>query len=200
MKILLLAPHADDVEFGCGGMITKLGEDKSNEFLWIVASDGGGNEKENLKAIEILELENVACQFFHYPGGSLLDNRAMLLKELFLIKDSFKPDLVIGPSLNDFHQDHQAMAYEMIRAYKKSCSILCYELPWNQVVFNTQMFAKLEKEHIEKKYKALMSYSSQILQRRKYFNKDCIFGLACVRGTQINADYAEAFEVVRWVL
>ena len=102
-------------------------------------------------------------------------------------------------SLNDFHQDHIVVATEMVRAFKSHASILSYELPWNNVTFNTQYFEKLTKDQIESKQKILECYYSQVIKNRNYFNRDFIFGLAKTRAIQINADYAESFEVIRWI-
>ncbi len=88
----------------------------------------------------------------------------------------------------------------MIRAFKTSASIICYELPWNHVTFSTQLFIKLKEKHINEKIKILSFYKSQILRGRRYFNPEFIKGLARARGVQCNGEYAEAFEVVRWIL
>ena len=45
--------------------------------------------------------------------------------------------------------------------------------------------------------KALQAYESQIELQRSYFCPEFVYGLARVRGTQVRAPYAEAFEVVR---
>ena len=55
----------------------------------------------------------------------------------------------------------------------------------------------LEKRHVDKKVEALQKYKSQ--KHRVYLNKEFIYGLAKARGTQIKREYAEAFEVVRYV-
>jgi len=49
-----------------------------------------------------------------------------------------------------------------------------------------------------KKIEALNCYESQ--RCRAYFDDDFIQSLARTRGVQINASYAEAFEVIRWVI
>jgi len=77
------------------------------------------------------------------------------------------------------------------------CTILGYEQPWNNITFNTLSFIPLEERHIEKKIDALKCYETQ--KHRKYLSDDFIKGLAHTRGTQIEEEYAEAFEVIRWV-
>ena len=116
------------------------------------------------------------------------------------IRKEFCPELVIGPSLNDFHQDHQVIANEMVRAFKSTSSVISYELPWNHVTFNTQLFIKLTEANIKNKWALLKRYNSQIIKGKSYFSEDFIFGLAKTRGVQCGSEYAEAFEVVRWMI
>lgn len=122
------------------------------------------------------------------------------MEELIKIREEFNPQIVIGPSLNDFHQDHQVVANEMIRAFKTKSSVICYELPWNHITFNTQLFIKMKKEHISKKCEMLKNYNSQLVKKKAYFSEEFIYGLAKTRGVQCDSDYAEAFEVIRWMI
>ena len=101
------------------------------------------------------------------------------------------------PSLNDIHQDHSAIANEGLRAFKNT-TILGYELIWNNLTFNTTSFVKLDKKYIQLKSDALKEYVSQ--GSRDYMSKKFIFALAKTRGVQIGTDYAESFEVIRWVI
>jgi len=110
---------------------------------------------------------------------------------------NINPDLVFLPTPNDLHQDHYTVAMEGIRAFKKT-SIFAYELPWNNIQFNTQAFINLEKKHLELKIKALQEYKSQ--KNRDYMNESFVLALAQTRGIQIGTKYAETFEVIRWVI
>lgn len=101
------------------------------------------------------------------------------------------------PSLNDIHQDHSTIANEGVRAFKNT-TVLGYELIWNNLSFHTTSFVKLEEKHILKKCLALNEYKSQGL--RDYMSKDFIYSLAKSRGVQIGCEYAESFEVIRWVI
>ena len=101
------------------------------------------------------------------------------------------------PSLNDIHQDHLTVAEEGLRAFKTT-TILGYELIWNNLTFNTTTFIKLEAKEVEYKCQALQEYKSQ--EKRNYMSNDFIYALAKARGVQINTEYAEAFEVVRWII
>ena len=208
-KILILSPHADDAELGCGGSIVTFIE-KGYEVSWAVFSTAEESlpmdlpkdilKKEFLNVINNLGVKEEHYKIFNFKVRSLHEHRQKILEELINMREELEPDMVIGPSINDFHQDHQVIAGEMIRAFKTTSSIICYELPWNHVAFNTQLFVKLKKEHIAKKCEILKNYNSQLQLGKRYFSDEFIYGLAKTRGIQCNSNYAEAFEVVRWML
>ncbi len=205
-RILFLSPHTDDVELGCGGTIVKLLEQKK-EIHWVVfsvAEDSLPNENDKLKlqkefisVTEELALKPDNYTIYRYPVRKLNFYRQEILETLIKIKKEFNPELVFGPSQNDFHQDHQVISNEMIRAFKMHCSILCYELPWNHIKFTSTYFVRLEERHIQMKLKILKKYETQIKLNRYYFSDDMIKGLAMTRGAQINHKYAESFDVIR---
>ena len=72
-----------------------------------------------------------------------------------------------------------------------------YELPWNTITFPTRGFITLEERHLEKKWKALQAYRTQFVMKRPYFSMEYIRSIAMVRGVQVKAKYAEAFDVIR---
>ena len=113
------------------------------------------------------------------------------------MRKEIQPDLIFVPSLNDIHQDHQVIANEGLRAFKRH-TILGYEEPWNNIVFESRSFIALEKRHVEKKIEALRCYKSQ--QHRSYLTEEAIWGVARLRGTQLEGGYAEAFAVLRWIV
>ena len=60
------------------------------------------------------------------------------------------------------------------------------------------LFIPLEQEHVATKIKALQVYKSQ--KHRCYLNEEFIWSLARTRGTQLEGQYAESFEVLRLVI
>jgi LmbE family N-acetylglucosaminyl deacetylase len=153
-----------------------------------------------LDVVSSIGLREDMYKVFDYRVRYLHEHRQKILEEMVSTNRDFSPDLVVGPSLNDHHQDHQVVAREMIRAFKRSSSIISYELPWNHIEFNTQLFVRLERAHIEKKFQLLEKYRSQIVLKKPYFAEEFIFGWAKMRGVQIGSDFAEAFEVARWII
>ncbi|HDI73125.1 MAG TPA: PIG-L family deacetylase [Candidatus Altiarchaeales archaeon] len=208
-RILVLSPHTDDGEIGCGGTIAKFIEEGKDVFyvaLSVCEDSIPKNlskntlEEEVRKATRILGIKEENLLVYKNRVRSFPAIRQDLLETIIELRDKIKPDLVFIPSLNDVHQDHQVIANEALRAFKTTSSIFCYEEPWNHLNFSTLAFIALDKRHIQKKWNALKCYQSQILQGRPYFTKEFIEGLARIRGTQINSGYAEAFEVLRWIL
>lgn len=205
-NILILAPHTDDGELGCGASISKYVEEGNNVYYAAFSTakeslpEGTADnqlEKEVREATKRLEIPADNLIIYGFTVRKLNYSRQEVLEELVKLKREIVPDLVFMPSLNDLHQDHYTIAMEGLRAFKQT-SILAYELPWNNISFNTQAFIRLDKHHVEKKVYALDAYNSQ--KKRSYLNSEFIYSLAKTRGVQINADYAEAFEVIRWII
>jgi LmbE family N-acetylglucosaminyl deacetylase len=209
MRVLFISPHTDDVELGAGGTLIKLLEE-GHEVLWVVFSTAETSlppeaprdtlRTEFLDVATSIGLKEKDLRIFDFQVRYLPMHRQEILEEMIKMKKEFAPDLIVGPSLNDHHQDHEVVAKEILRAFKDSSSIICYELPWNHVVFNTQMFVKICERHVNKKIELLRKYESQVQLDRPYFSEEYIRGWAKMRGVQVKADFAEAFEVVRWIL
>lgn len=71
-------------------------------------------------------------------------------------------------------------------------------MPRNNMTFPVKMFISLTKKHINLKIKAIGCYQSQAFR----ISLVPIFyeNLARIRGMQIGVEYAEAFEIIRWVI
>jgi N-acetylglucosamine malate deacetylase 1 len=207
-NVLILSPHTDDAEIGCGGTIVRYLQEKKN-IMWVVFSTAEDSIPDDMpkdiltrEFTEVMNKLNIPEKNYvihHFKVRNLKEHRQEILDILIDLKKSFKPTLVIGPSLNDFHQDHSVIAHEMIRAFKTSSSIICYELPWNHIKFDTQFFVTLTPEQVEQKITLLETYKSQYKIDRHYFSADFVKGLATTRGSQVAEKYAEAFEVIRWI-
>jgi len=205
-NVLVLAPHTDDGELGAGGTISKLIEQNKNvyyaAFSTAEESVPLGFEKNILKtevrnATKKLGIKATNLIIYNYQVRKLNYVRQEILENLVQLKKQIKPDLVLLPSLHDIHQDHSTVSLEGMRAFKNNI-ILGYELIWNNLTFATQCFFKLEKRHVAMKAQALKEYKSQ--SHRDYTSEEFIFSLAKTRGVQIGAEYAEAFEVIRFVI
>lgn len=205
-SVLVLAPHTDDGELGCGGLIAVCTEQGipvhyaafSNAHISLPPEFPKDTLiKEVNAATSCLGIPEENLHVYDFPTRSFPEHRQGILDEMIKLRSSIDPQLILAPATTDVHQDHKTISREAIRCFKKK-SILCYEEPWNNITFATNCFIRLEERHLEKKLAALHCYESQ--RHRTYITDDAIRALALTRGTQLEGGYAEAFEVVRWML
>lgn len=203
---MVLAPHTDDGELGCGATIVKALEEGARvtyvAFSTAEESVPEGFPKNQLEvelrdATKVLGIKSEDVHVFKYQVRKLNYKRQEILESLIKLRDLINPDIVFMPALKDIHQDHSTIAKEGLRAFK-NVTILGYELMWNNLSFETDCFIHLKERHVEKKIQALQSYKTQ--EGKSYMSPDFIKSLATVRGVQVNTEYAEAFEVVRLII
>lgn len=207
-RVLVLAPHTDDAELGCGATMARLLKEgvQVSVAAFSTAEDSlppGAPitqlRDEYLAAMSKLGIPRDNVFVFGYPVRRLSYHRQEVLEDLVQLRRQLDPSIVFIPSGTDLHQDHQVLNAEGLRCFK-DMSIWGYELPWNNIGFPAQAFVTLERSHLQVKWEALQEYKSQFELARPYFSWEFIEGLARVRGVQVKACYAEAFEVVkiRW--
>ena len=202
-NIIVLAPHTDDGELGCGASIAKyIAEGK--QVTYIAFSTCSQALPVNLPP-DTLETECTAATnalgiskliLFDFEVRKLLFHRQEILEELIKLNQQYEPQTVFLPAQNDVHQDHQVIFAEGLRAFK-NCNLLGYELPWNNFRFSPAYFEKIEEVHLHNKQQALHQYKSQ--SHKKYMSDDFTRSLAVVRGIQANTALAEAFEIYHLV-
>ena len=203
--VLVLAPHTDDAELGCGGTIARLLREGGEVFVAAFSTAEGSLppgavptrlRDEFLSSMQILGIPPDKTFVFGYPVRRLSYYRQELLEELVKLRNLVNPNMVFLPSASDLHQDHQVLNAEGLRCFK-DMTVWGYELPWNNIGFPAQAFITLEPCDLQAKWEALQAYKSQFELGRPYFSREFIEGLARVRGVQVKSPYAEAFEVMR---
>ncbi len=205
-KILVLASHTDDGEQGCGGSISKfIAENKEVYYAAFSSCEqslpegfpSNTLETECKAAVKKLGIECKNLFIYNYPVRHFKSKRQDILEDITKLKKQIQPDLVLIPSATDMHQDHEVIHKEALRAFKHT-TLLGYELPWNNNDFNNTLFINLSTDDIDKKIASIKEYKSQT--NRNYMQADFTKGLAKVRGVQANCEYAEAFEVYRFII
>lgn len=204
--VLVLAPHTDDGELGCGGTIARFLEEGKDVYYVAFSTCRTSLPKGFPPDTLEIELKNAVKSYgisedrlfvLDYPVRDFWTHRQEILDDMIRIGKQVCPDYVLSTSRHDIHQDHIIIAEEAIRAFKKTI-LLSYEVPWNNLSFNNQTFVKLERRHIESKIKAISCYETQ--KNRPYVAPDFTFGQARMHGVQIGCEYAEVFELVRWII
>lgn len=204
-RLLVLTPHTDDAELGSGGTLVRSLENGTEVYVAAFStakeslppgSDPFRLCNEFREAMKVLGVPSTNLVIYDYPVRRLSYYRQEVLEELIKVRRDIKPDAVMMPCYHDFHQDHQTLHAEGLRAFK-DITVLGLDLPWNHITFSAQVYVTLERHHLERKWNALKEYKSQFELGRSYFSWEFLEGLARVRGTQVKAQYAEAFEAVR---
>jgi len=205
-NVLVLAPHTDDGEFGCGGTMARLIESGVTvtyaAFSTAAKSVPEGFPKDVLQhevraATSLLGIDEAHLKVYDFEVRTFPQMRQEILEEMIVLQQELKPDCVMMPALIDLHQDHKTIAEEGLRAFKRT-TVLAYEIPWNNLNFSHQAYVALEQRHVDKKVRALACYESQ--GHRNYTNEDYIRNVALTRGIDVGLDFAEVFEVYRWIL
>lgn len=199
-KWLLVGAHPDDVETGCGGIITKFIDDiKIKYVIFSTCLEDPRNKNiltELRECSSVLGISQEDTLIMDLPRRKFHDFRTEIRQHLITIKDDFQPDLICCPSIRDIHQDHAITAEETLRLFRDN-SVLYYEVIRSSIQFQPNMYISLSKTQLDRKIEALMKYKSQF--DRFYFKPDVVSSLARMRGSQAHLDYAEAFEIARMV-
>jgi LmbE family N-acetylglucosaminyl deacetylase len=199
--ILVLAPHTDDGELGCGATIARCIE-KGLRVTYAAFSTCSQSLPAHLPPTTLADecreaTASLGIQqtlLFDFEVRRLLVHRQEILEELIRLNRELEPDTVLLPAAHDVHQDHQVIHAEGLRAFKNR-NVLGYELPWNNFHFQPTYFERISEAHLAAKQTALQAYRSQA--HRNYMSPQFMQSLAVVRGVQAAAPLAEAFEVYR---
>lgn len=205
-RVLVLAPHTDDGELGCGGSIARMSR-RGCDIHYIAFCNCDENlpagfapgtlKQEVLRATAILGVPEGQTRVLDFPVRHLAEHRQEVLETLVRLNREIEPQIVFCPTLGDLHQDHAVVAAEAMRAFKTR-TILGYEMPWNNIDFTANFLIKLEDQDVDRKVEALEEYKSQ--RHRAYITERFLRGHCHSRGVTIGREYAEAFTLYRGVV
>ena len=193
-KILAISPHTDDIELGCGATLHKYRNDYEIDALAISNAQPlatGDPVQEFYNAMEVIRAN---ASFWNFEPRTISIHRQELLDRLWELQQERKYDIIFCPSSYDNHQDHQTIYQEVFRAFKH-CTILGYEMPWNNRTFRTDVFVSLSIEDIDAKVEMLDCYKTQL--ERAFMCKEYVMDIARTRGLQVGKKYVESFEAIR---
>ncbi len=171
--VLVIAPHADDEVFGCGGMLAFHAE-RGDRVRVLVLTDGAagdpGRSAADIRAARQAEsraagrvLGVADYRFLGLPDGGL-GEQADLSQKLGSELGEFRPRLVYGPSPQEMHGDHRAASRALLDLL---ASLPAGEAPLALLYgVNSQVQANVlvdTTRHYPKKRAAIDCFASQLL-------------------------------------
>ena len=196
--IIAVGAHPDDIELGCGGTVRAAAKAGKN-IIAVIMTKGEQSAnpeircRESTKALQKLGVAEV--HFGDFPDTEVPNShKAVSFLEAFY--DKQKPETILTHSINSMHQDHRQVGWLSMAAFRFSPRILAYETPRVTSSFSPAYYVDISG-CIKDKCAALKCHCSQ--QTKTYIQYRSIINMASFRGHQVNVDYAEAFEVVRYV-
>jgi LmbE family N-acetylglucosaminyl deacetylase len=198
-RILFLSPHPDDIELGCGGFMTQLSRTETDMRAIIFSSEFQNAPsvlEENRKALNHFKINTaIHANFTPREFSNHFNETTNLIMSTAKLYDI---DMIVCPSSNDPHPDHQTIYKAVTRFWKKD--LICYEPPSSNNKSDFNFFIELQQKDLDEKIKALGEYESQIKLNRRYFDPQYITALALTRGINIDKKYAEAYKIERMCL
>lgn len=198
-RMLLLGAHCDDIAIGAGGALLELcrAHPGVNVTALVLTGAGSLREEEERAALAAFcpgaRLEIIVLDL---PDGRVplhWERAKMTLEDL---RSRGEPDLVIGPSPHDAHQDHRTLATMIPTAYRDHLTLGYEILKWEGDLAQPSLYLPMSEPVLtEKVAKLVEHYGSQ--RDRAWFDEETFRGLARVRGVQCHARYAEAFHVAK---
>ena len=191
---LVLSPHTDDAELGCGGTIAKMVEE--GWAVHVIYFSAVSDRYPDLidEAAKSGNILGVTHEVLNFHTRFFPRDRQEILQALYDHSKENEYDVVFTPTTTDIHQDHGVVTSEAKRAFRK-CTLLGYELPWNNLSVSLNCFIPLKEKHVKKKILALDCYNSQ--KHNPYFSDKFFRSVVKMRGIQLSCLYAEGFEAIK---
>lgn len=200
-RVLVVAPHPDDESLAAGGLLRRARHLGAAVRL-VFATDGDNNpwpqraaercwrideagrkrwgckrRSEAIAALKALSVPGDDARFLGYADQGLtaeLTEGGQLFSDLITEIDTFRPTMVIAPSLSDRHPDHNSLALLLTFARRRTnanVSWFSYLLHGKAPVASASDVYSLElnEEELEIKRCAVLCHESQMILCRNRF-------------------------------
>lgn len=219
-KVIFIAAHPDDETLGCGGTILRHVKN-GDEVVWLIittmsVNNGFSNERVESRKLEI---DRVA-RLFGFSQKYQLDFPTMQLGKIDesilinAIADVFKkeePEIIYLPNRSDAHSDHR-ITFDAVMACTKSFrypfinKILMYEClsetdfapSLHERVFIPNYYVDVS-DFFKMGIEIMNVYKSELGKHPFPRSERNIEALATLRGAQAGVNYAEAFQLIKFI-
>jgi LmbE family N-acetylglucosaminyl deacetylase len=199
VNILAIGAHPDDIEFGCGGSLSKYSERGHQLFLLVMTGGGSGAPSETRMAEQTAARAILGAEEIFWGGyqDTHLGVDAEMIKKIESVIASVKPEFIFCHFPDDTHQDHRHLAQAIMSATRYIRNVLFYEGPTTQN-FNPQVYVDIS-DTLDTKLEALRAHRSQVMKTNIEDLSIIEVARSCAnfRGIQGRVKYAEAFHSLR---
>jgi LmbE family N-acetylglucosaminyl deacetylase len=220
MKILVVAPHADDEVLGVGGTIAKYINEGHEVYVCVITTGHPSMffqevlDKLRLEVIEAHKFLGIKDTFFLELPAVMLSEvpKHEVNKKINEVIDNVQPDIVFIPHFGDMHLDHHIVSQAVmvgIRPIKEHKVLEVYsyetlsETEWNiphvTNVFIPNTYIDVT-DYLEVKKKSMECFTTQLTEFPHPRSIEAIESLAKFRGSTIGVRAAEAFCLVRRII
>ena len=219
-NIVVISAHPDDEVLGVGGTLLKHRE-KGDAIFWVIVTnllEDQGFSKDRVesrqKEIEVVADQLGVKKFFKldYPTMSLSSRDLLtLVPKISEIFQEVKPEIIYSLNRSDAHSDHRVLS-DAVMACTKSFrypfikQVLMYECisetefapAFPEKVFIPNYFVDIS-DHLSEKLEIMEHYESELGQHPFPRSIENITALATFRGASVGVQYAEAFQLVKFI-
>ena len=219
-NIVVISAHPDDEILGVGGTLLKH-KKNGDKIYWLITTnifENQGYSKERIssrqkeikKISEALSVEKVFM--LNYPTMSLSTSTLIeMVPKISKIFIEIEPEIVYCLNRSDAHSDHR-ITFDAVMACTKSFrypfikQVLMYEcisetefapqLP--EKVFTPNYFVDISS-FLEEKMNLMKIYESELGKHPFPRSLKNIEALATFRGASVGVEYAEAFQLIKYI-
>lgn len=220
MKVIVISAHPDDEVLGCGGTLLKH-KFNNDEIHWAIVTnifESQGFSKERVISRQ-KEIHTVSQMFgfssvttFDYPTMSLDSSSIITLtNKIGCLFNTVQPNTIYVMNRSDAHSDHR-ITFDAVLACTKSFrypyinKILMYEClsetefapALHEKIFIPNYFIDITP-YFKKKIEIMNIYKSELSEHpfpRSFRN---IEALATYRGAYAGVEYAESFQLLKYI-
>jgi LmbE family N-acetylglucosaminyl deacetylase len=218
--VIVISAHPDDETLGVGGTILKHVANGDNVYWLIVTNvfENQGFSKERVESRR-LEISKVEKMFgfketfnLNYPTMTLSSSSLIkMVPEISTVFSEVKPEIIYTLNRSDAHSDHRVI-FDAVMACTKSFrypfikQILMYECisetefapALAEKVFLPNYFVDITK-YFDKKNEVMKIFESELGQHPFPRSLENIKALAHYRGASVGVQYAEAFQLLKYI-
>ena len=207
MNVLGIGAHFDDLELGCSGTLIKHVQ-RGDKVTMLVITDSAYNTPEG----EVVRPQDVASQegllAAKLIGAELIclgintfmvTHDETLTKQINHLIEKLNVDIIYSHWVGDIHRDHQFTARCAMMAGRHVNKFLMYRSNYydTEQPFRGNFYSDIS-DVFEQKMEVIKAHVSE-LERVRYLWIDFFSNQNANDGQKIHSNYAECFEVVRYL-